>query len=106
MPGSPSGQRAAQIDPAHHGADRHRQARRRHGEHQAVGDGPARHVIVQQDEFVVGEGQSLPEIAAPGFAERDRQQRAVGQHDGDHEHQSAEREEQPAPSPQIDQLRP
>ena len=65
----------AQIDPADHRAEQHRDRGGDDRKPEAVEDRALRHVVFEQDELVVRERESLPEIKAPGFRERHRDQR-------------------------------
>ena len=74
-----AGDARAQIDPADHCAEQHRDGGGDGRKHEAVEDRALRHVVFEQDEFVVRERQALPELKAPGFRERHRDQRRIGQ---------------------------
>ena len=65
-----------------------------------------RHVVVEQDEFVVRQRQSLPEVEPPGLRERHRDQRRIGRADRDDEDDDDDTQHHPAQGAELHQLRP
>ena len=89
------GDEGAQVDPADHRAEYHRNGRCERGQDEAVHNRALRDVVLEQDELVVREREPLPEVEAPRLRQRHRDQRRIGQNDRDDERQNGEAEHGP-----------